>query len=205
MKKTLLPFILLLSFLSFSQTNDPYIQALIEQYSDSLELNCDVYIELDVEGIIIPPKTVNLRFENGEPQISGQGIAMLPKKGIVNQFNDLLQEEFQAIYLSKRGTNRVYKLVSLDDTSDWITADVEFDENLLLVTEATINTRKFGSFNVKNSYANGKYPDKTEINFNLKKFKLPLKFLGRSDPSFSKIEGQEITEGKVYLSYTYLD
>jgi hypothetical protein len=192
--------------LNWSQTKDPYIEALIMQYADSLELNCDVYIELDVEGIVIPPKTINLRFKNGEPQISGEGIAMLPKKGIVNQFNELLQEEFEAIYLSKRGTKRVYKLVSLDDTSDWITADVEFDELSLLVTEATINTRKFGSFKVTNAYEGLKYPSKTTINFNLKRFKLPIKFLGRMDATAVNDTGdQEITEGKVYLSYTYLD
>jgi hypothetical protein len=185
--------------------HDPYIASLVQQYSDSLEINCDVYIEIDVEGITVPPKTVNLRFENGEPQISGQGIALLPKKGIVNQFNDLLNEEFQAIYLSKRGSNRIYKLVSLDDTSDWITADIEFDENKLLVTAATINTRKFGSFRLINSYENFKYPSKTEINFNLKKFKLPIKFLGRADATYAGKGEPEITEGKVYLSYTYLD
>jgi hypothetical protein len=137
---------------SRAQSNDAYIQALIDRYSEPLELNCDVFIELDVEGIVIPPKTINLRFMNGEPKISGEGIAMLPKKGIVNQFNELLQEDFQAIYLSNRGNKRVYKLVSLDDRSDWITADVMFDERSLLVSEATINTRKFGSFKVVNSY-----------------------------------------------------
>ena len=188
-----------------AQNHDVYIEALIEQYSDSLDMNCDVFIEIDVEGIMVPPKTVNLRFENGEPQISGTGIAMLPKKGIVNQFNDLLNEQFQAIYLSKRGTKRVYKLVSLDEQSDWITADIEFDEISLLVGKATINTRKFGSFNVLNSYDGLKYPSKTEINFNLKKFKLPIKFLGRAEASYTDSGEQEITEGKVYLSYTYLD
>ena len=95
-------------------------------------------------------------------------------------------------------------MVSLDDASDWITADIEFDEQDLIVTEATITTRKFGSFQINNSYEGEKFPSKTTINFSLKKFKLPLKFLGRSDPGFSKIEEQEITEGKVYLSYTYM-
>jgi len=189
----------------FGQAHDEYIEALMAQYSEDLDINCEVYIEIDVEGIIMPPKTVYLKFENGEPLVSGEGIAMLPKKGIVNQFNRLLNEEFQAIYLSKRGTKRVYKLVSLNDESDWITADLEFDELSLLVTQATINTRKFGSFKVINSYEDLKYPSKTEISFNLKKFKLPLKFLGRTDAVLTGDEDQEITEGKVFLSYTYLD
>ncbi|MEM1001801.1 MAG: hypothetical protein AAGH46_04045 [Bacteroidota bacterium] len=194
-----------LPLLSATQTYDEYIESLIQQYSEKIDINCDVYIEIDVEGILVPPKTVNLRFENGEPKISGEGIAMLPKNGIVDQFNRLLNEKFQAIYLSKRGTKRVYKLVSLDEKSDWITADVEFDESNLLVTSATINTRKFGCFDVSNTYENSKYPSKTKINFSLKKFKLPIKLLGRVDATVTKSKDQEITEGKVYLTYTYLD
>ena len=205
MKTVVNALILCLFSLCQAQNHDAHIEALIEHYSKAVDINCDVYIEIDVEGITVPPKTVNLRFENGEPQISGEGIAMLPKKGIVNQFNDLLNQQFQAIYLSKRGTKRVYKLVSLDEQADWITADIEFDELNLLVSKATINTRKFGSFNVHNTYDGFKYPSKTEINFNLKKFKLPIKFLGRADASYKGAGESEITQGKVHLSYTYLD
>ena len=205
MRRTVIVLCLLVLQFSTAQNHDEYIEALIQQYAEQIDINCDVYIEIDVEGMIVPPKTVNLKYENGEPTISGEGIAMLPKKGIVDQFNRLLNEKFQAIYLSKRDTRRVYKLVSLDDRSDWITADIEFDEVSLLVTTATINTRKFGSFNVSNSYEDLKCPSKTEINFNLKKFKLPIKFLGRVDATVTKSEGQEITEGKVYLTYKYLD
>jgi len=197
-------YLLVIGFVS-GQTHDEHIQALIDQYTTQIDINCDVYIEIDVEGIIVPPKTVNLRFNEGEPSISGKGIAMLPKNGIVDQFNKLLKEQFQAIYLSKRGTKRVYKLVSLEASSDWITADIEFDEVNLLITTATINTRKFGSFKVNNTYEGFKYPAKSVIFFDLKKFKLPIKFLGRVDATVTNPDKEEITEGKVYLTYTYLD
>jgi hypothetical protein len=195
---------LFLTGLLWGQVHDEHIQALIDQYTAQIDVNCDVYIEVDVEGIIVPPKTVNLRFKDGEPQISGEGIAMLPKKGIIDQFNRLLNEQFQAIYLSKRGTKRVYKLVSLEESSDWITADIEFDENTLFITKTTINTRKFGSFKVSNTYKDYMYPSKSVIYFDLKKFKLPIKLLGRVDAKITNPDTEEITEGKVYLTYTYL-
>ncbi|MDP5081943.1 MAG: hypothetical protein NWP87_04740 [Winogradskyella sp.] len=200
-------FIVTITFglLLHSQVDDPYIERLKKQYENRLNLNCDVVINVDVEGIIIPKKTINLRFVNNEPIISGEGISLLPKKGIINQFNELLASPFQAIFLSKRKNNRIYKLVSLDEKSDWITADIEFDEQSLLVFKATVNTRKFGAFNIHNSYAESDYPSETRINFNIKKFKLPLKFIGRTNTSVDSSNNDETIEGTVYLYYTYLD
>lgn len=189
---------------SFGQ-KDEYIEGLKQQYSEVLNLNCDVEIIVDVEGIEIPKKNVHLRFINNELQIEGDGISLLPKKGIINHFNDLLKSPFQSIYLSKRRNNRVYKLVSLDENSDWITADLEFDQTNYEIVRAIVNTRKFGSFKVENSYSGFKYPSSTLITFNIKKFKLPLKFLGRMDNSVSNQGEQEITEGKVRLNYIYIN
>jgi hypothetical protein len=205
MKIKFLMFIVLFGTVNFAQENDKYIENLKLKYAEVLNINCDVDIEIDVEGITITKKTVNLRFVDNEPIISGNGISLLPKKGVINQFNRLLATPFQAIFLSKRKDNRIYKLVSLDEKSDWITADLEFDEQTLLVSKATINTRKFGTFEVYNTYTNKRYPSKTKITFNIKKFTLPLKFIGRTDKTFSKLKDDEITEGKVYLYYTYID
>lgn len=190
---------------SQGKVEDLYIGGLKAHYEKVLDVNCTVVIDVDVEGIIIPKKTINLQFINNEPVISGDGISLVPKKGIINQFNKLLATPFQAIFLSKRNNDRVYKLVSLDEKSDWITADLEFDEDSFLISKATINTRKFGAFKIYNKYNDSLYPSETRIVFNIKKFRLPLKFIGRSETSFSESKDREVSEGTVNLSYTYLD
>lgn len=198
--------LVLVCFFSFvNAQEDEHIEGLKNHYLSTLNVSCDVEIIVDVEGITIPNKKVQLRFVNDELILKGEGISLLPKKGILNQFHELLSSPFQPIFLSKRGNNRVYKLVSLDDKTDWITADLEFDEDSYEIKEAMITTRKFGSFKVNNSYAGTKFPSQTIISFNMKKFKLPLKFIGRMDSSLSEVNSNEITEGKVYLNYTYLD
>lgn len=196
-------FIVFLNFVHAQE--DEHIEGLKNHYLSTLNVSCDVEIIVDVQGITIPNKTVQLRFVNDELIVKGEGISLLPKKGILNQFHELLASPFQAIFLSKRGNNRVYKLVSLDDKADWITADLEFDEQSYEIEEAKITTRKFGSFQVNNTYADSKFPKQTVISFNMKKFKLPLKFIGRMDSSLSDVGADEITEGKVYLNYTYID
>ena len=124
--------------------------------------------------------------------------------GMINQFKELLSSPMQAIYLSKRQNNLVYKLVSLDPNSDWITADIVFNENSLLIYESTITTKKFGAFHTANVYNDKMYPSQSVITFNIKKFKVPLKFIGRTIDASDQPESNEEVLGKITLSYTYL-
>jgi len=203
-------FYLLLLFFCFSVLAqeevkmDP-IDSLIERYSSNLNIKCDIDINIDVEGMVIPDKKIYVEFEEGKkPIIKGKGLALLPKKGIVGQFNELFSTQLQPIFLSKRGNNLIYKLVSLDQKSDWITADIIFDELSLLINEATINTRKQGTFFTKHFYEDEIYPSKSIINFNIQKFSIPLKFVGRTEkPSGNDKNDKEII-GTITLNYTYL-
>ena len=200
-------FTLLIAF-SYGQTDtDERINALAEKYTKDQQVNCEILIKTDVEGMVVPDKVIKVGFrENGKMEVKGKGIALLPKKGMINQFKELLSSPFQAIYLSKRKNNLVYKLVSLDQNSDWITADIEFDEQTLLIYKSVINTRKFGAFHIEHTYSNGyMFPETSVIMFNAKKFKMPLKFIGRTEGVPADQSRDEEIQGKVTLQYTYLD
>lgn len=186
--------------------HDEKINALVEKYTAELNIKCEILIETDVEGMIVPDKKITVDFkENGKPEVKGKGITLLPKKGMINQFKELFSSPFQAIYLSKRQNNLVYKLVSLNQNSDWVTTDIEFDEDTLLIYNTIINTKKFGAFSTENTYDDGMYPSKSIVTFNIKKFKLPLKFIGRTESTtISNSKGKNVL-GTVTLSYTYLD
>jgi len=197
-----------LNFFSvFAQNNhDEKINALIKQYANKHNLKCEIVVKIDIEGMHIPDKKIYTEFKKDEkPIMKGDGLMLLPKKGTINQFNELLSSPLQAIYLSKIKDNLVYKLVSLDQNSDWITADIIFNEQTNQIFESTVNTRKFGTFHTVNLYGDQIYPSKSTITFDIKKIKIPLKFVGReqSVSTYSDQNKNEEVKGKITLIYHY--
>jgi hypothetical protein len=186
--------------------HDDNINALVEQYIQNPELKCEITIQIDVEGMRIPDKKLIVDFrKDKKPKVKSEGLALLPKKGTIDQFSKLLSSPFQAIYISKTEKNLVYKLVSLDPKSDWITADITFDEKTYLIYRSVVNTRKFGSFQSDHSYKEKIYPFRSIITFEVKKFKIPLKFIGREQGVTSSIPDKEKNvQGKITLIYKYL-
>lgn len=192
---------------SFAQNqHDENIKALIKQYTVKPELKCEVIVRVDVAGMHIPEKTVYVEFLKDEkPKVKGEGLSLLPKKGTVDQFSELLSSPFQAIYLSKVKNKLVYKLVSLDQKSNWITADLIFDENSFIIYDSTVNSRKFGTFHTEHTYDDSIYPSRSIITFDIKKFKVPLKFIGREQSVTDDRTKDKHTQGRITLLYTYLD
>lgn len=205
--KTLLGIVLfLLSGLMLGQSvNDEHILRLRSKYDVDIDLKCEIRVRIDVEGMVIPEKEVYVEFsKDGKTRVQGKGLSLLPKRGTVEQFKTLLTTPMQAIFLSKRGDYRVYKLVSLDPSADWITADIVLDPEALLIYESVVNTRKHGTFTTLNQYDSGDYPSRTEVGFEVKKFNLPLKFIGSEQSRESSKDLDMEVIGKVVLEYNYL-
>ena len=205
-KRFYLIFIFSFTIMHGQSHTDEYIKALVDQYADKPELKCEILVQVDVDGMHIPDKKITVTFEKDKnPKVKGEGLALLPKKGSIDQFSKLLSSPFQAIFLSDSDENLQYKLVSLDSKNDWITADITFDKKSFLIYESVVNTQKHGSFQALHSYDNEIYPSKSIITFDIKKFKIPLKFIGR-ERSISKYpKNDENVHGKITLWYTYLD
>ena len=190
----------------FSQDqNDEYILRLKEKYDKDSELKCQIRIKIDIEGLTIPEKEVYVEFaKDAKTVVRGKGLSLLPKRGTVEQFRNLMGTPMQAIFLSKKGAYRVYKLVALDPSSDWITADIVFEPGENLIYETVVNTRKHGTFTTLNEYDGNDYPSRTEVTFEVKKFKLPLKFIGSEQTTETLSGMNEDVMGRVILEYTYL-
>ena len=186
-------------------TEDEHILRLKKKYDTEIDLKCEIRIQVDVEGLVIPEKEVYVEFaKDRKVVVRGKGLSLIPKRGTVEQFRDLLSTPMQAIFLSKKGSNMVYKLVALDPSADWITADIIFDPDQDLIYESVVNTRKHGTFTTLNEYDGQDYPSRTEVTFEVKKFKLPLKFIGGEQSSESMKGIDKEVMGKVILNYTYL-
>lgn len=185
--------------------NDEHIVRLKSKYDVDIDLKCDIRVRISVEGMVVPDKEVYVEFsKDGKTRVQGKGLSLLPKRGTLEQFKTLLTTPMQAIFLSKRGDYRVYKLVALDPSADWITADIVFDPETLLIYQSVVNTRKHGTFTTVNQYDSGDYPSRTEVNFEVKKFNLPLKFIGSEQSSESSKGADEEVKGTVILEYKYL-
>ena len=185
--------------------SDEHILRLKSKYDVDIDLKCEIRVRINVDGMVIPDKEVYVEFsKDGKTRVQGKGLSLLPKRGTVEQFKTLLNTPMQAIYLSKRGDFLVYKLVALDPSADWITADIVIDPEALLIYESVVNTRKHGTFTTVNQYSSGDYPSRTEVNFEAKKFNLPLKFIGSEQSKDSAKDFAGEVKGTVILEYTYL-
>lgn len=161
-----------------------------------------VNISIDVPGLTIPPKDISVVYEKGKkPQIKGKGILLLPKKGFLNQFSDLLDVQAHWILMEEKGGLLGYKLVSLDPKSDWVTADLKISKANLRIDEINLTTKESGVYLIKHSYGKGVFPTATEISFLTNRFNIPLKFLGKSNIKNIKDKDGKV-KGKIFLRFT---
>jgi hypothetical protein len=173
-----------------------------KKYSINRGFETRVTISIDVPGLTIPPKDISVFYEKGKkPQIKGKGILLLPKKGFLNQFSEVLNVEAHWILLEEKGDILRYKLVSLDPKSDWVTADLKISKSNLHIDEINLTTKEAGVFLIKHTYGKAIFPTATEISFLTNKFNIPLKFLGKS--SIKNIKDKEgKVKGKIVLRFS---
>ena len=188
-------------FVAFSFAQPSYLNQVIERYQIPNGFKSTVQVRIDIPGLIAPPKTIEIYAEKGKkPKIKGDGLILLPKKGFVEQFNDLLTSPGHWILLNSSGEYENFKLVSLDPKSEWITADIKFFKPDPRIEELNLTTRDTGEYLIKYSYNETSYPVKSEISFEPDRLNIPLKFMGKSDLSEIKDSNGKVG-GKIYVVF----
>jgi hypothetical protein len=195
-------FVLILLFLSncfLVKAQTELAENLKKKYDIKRGFETMVNIKIDVQGLTIPPKDISVFYEKGKkPQIKGKGILLLPKKGFLNQFSELLNVPAHWILLEEKGDVLYYKLVSLDPKSDWVTADLNISKANLRIDEINLTTKESGVYLIKHSYGKSVFPTTTEISFLTSRFNIPLKFLGKSN--IKDKDGK--VKGKILLKFS---
>lgn len=198
----LLLVLILFQFIS-AQTAKTSIDSLIDQQFLHNSFETRVLIEVAVPGIDMPNKEIEIKAQAGKkPKIKGKGLLLVPKKGLYGQLSELVKNPYQVIPMTLYKDSVQVKLVSLDPTSDWITADVNYTKSNFLIHRLVLNTKENGQFDIRNFYRTSGIPNYTLINFEVWNKKLPIKFLGRQ-VSKQKLSKDGTTKGSVKL--TYLD
>jgi hypothetical protein len=181
---------------------DPLLEAVKANYRNS-GVQCSVDVHIEVPGLKMPDKQLFIKFAPGsKPVIKGEGMLLIPKKGLLGQFNEVLEEESQVIFLGNQGDTALYKIVSLSSESDWVTADVKIYRPDKRIYYMDIFTKEYGSFKVRHRYAETVMPSISVITFEAEAFKLPVKFLGRGNAEDLPTDEDGKVRGRVTLQYS---
>lgn len=168
-------------------------------------ISCRIEIELDVPGLSMPEKEIGLSLEKGKkPRIESDGITILPRHGIIGQYREFLDLECQVIPIRENGDTLVYKVVSLERRSDWVTVDLVVTGSDAKIHSMLVATRKNGEYLIHHMYGDEAFifPERTEISFEAMPLKLPLKFMGRQEGVEFLTEDRGPVTGKVILRYS---
>lgn len=203
MKKILFVLIAFLPFSCFAQDGQALLDSLLTLQQQFKGVQCSVKVHVDVPGINMPDKNIFVKYEKDKkPVIKSKGLLMLPRKGLYGQMQDLLNTPYQAILLEDDSDTLKYKIVSLDNESDWVTADIYLHKPTMHVHYLDITTREYGSFQIRHYYGQSNFPMKSIVSFESLPAKLPLKFLGRKTKEEMKLSGGDKIKGKIVLNYS---
>jgi len=204
--------LLMLSFLItkglVAQELPEILQRVLQTDTAYQSISCTVNIQVDVPGLNMPEKDIYLELEKDKkPKIKSKGLIILPKRGIIGQYREFLNQACQAIPMGENGDTITYKVVSLDKKTDWVTVDLSITKTDVRVQHMLIATRKNGEYEVKHSYGaeSDIFPAHTIISFEAMPLKLPLKFLGQQEGMESLEEQDGPVTGKVILDYSNIE
>lgn len=210
MKSAILSFLVFFAVLqsskhTYAQQLPEILQQVLNADTSFNKIRCKISIHVDVAGLKIPDKKIALELEKGkEPAIKSEGMVFFPKRGVIGQYHEFLDSKCQSILIDEKPDTVLYKLVSLDNSTDWVTVDLKVSKLDTRVHEMVISTRKNGEFVVKHWYNRGsfKFPEKTEISFEAMPVKFPLKFMGQKNSEPSIVNSDEPVNGRVILHYS---
>jgi hypothetical protein len=181
------------------------LQKVLKADTAYLSISCRIDIQLDVPGLSMPEKEIGLTLEKGEkPRIESDGITILPRQGIIGQYREFLDLECQVIPIRENGDTLVYKVVSLERRSDWVTVDLVVTGSDAKIHSMLVSTRKNGEYLIRHWYGfeSEPFPERTEISFEAVPLKLPLKFMGRQEGIEFLSDQKGPVTGKVILRYS---
>ena len=137
-----------------SFNSNPLIDQVRDYYDIGNGLQCSVTVQIDVPGMTIPDKYVFIEIlPDKAPKIKGSGLIFLPKKGLTNQFDELLGQEAHTIDMGTKGDTSIIKLVAIVPKSDWVTADLYISTELSRIEKMIIQSRENGEYTVVHTYS----------------------------------------------------
>jgi hypothetical protein len=203
------------SLSSYSQPADLLIQKVAAKLATVKSYEAKGTLKTDVPFLKLPLSEVQISFKFPDQLIIKKqgGVSVLPKGGLKISMNSLLVDanytSFSAGRINWKGKDLlVVKLVPNATNSDVVISTLYVDEKEFLIRKAITTTKDNGTYEIEMEY--GKYakwalPDKAEMIFSLKDYKLPKAITFEYDAGLEeKKEAKKPTDnkGKVEIIYS---
>lgn len=183
MRKILLFLILVLAGSLQAQTAKDLLQKVKAKYDKVNDYTATGKMKTNVIFIKAPVATISVYYKKPDKlKIKNEkGVSFIPKgTANVNMNNVLGLSNFEAV---EAGTEKVgsveckvVKIFPLSDEENITRATLYIDETKLLLMRSVISTRENGTYELRmhyNKYAEWGLPDKVELSFNTRDYKLP--------------------------------
>lgn len=178
-----LGFALLLTAPAAAQDVKPLLQKVKEKYDRVNDYTAQGKLKTNVLFIKAPVATVSIWYKRPDKlKIKNEkGVSFIPKGSVnINMNNVLGLNNYEAVAAGIERIGgadcRVVKIFPLSDEENITRATLYIDESMLLVKKSVISTRENGTYELLmqyKQYAAWGLPDKVELSFNTKDYKLP--------------------------------
>lgn len=159
------------------------LQKVKEKYDKVNDYTATGKMKTNVLFIKAPVATVKIYYKRPDKlKIKNEsGVSFIPKGSVnINMNNVLGLNNFEAVEAAAEKVNgvdcKVVKIFPLSDDENISRATLYIDEKQLLVMKSVISTRENGTYEllmIYKKYASYGLPDKVELTFNTRDYKLP--------------------------------
>lgn len=183
MYRLVIVFFLLHAFSPQAQDVKLLLQKVKEKYDKVSDYTADGKMKTNVLFIKAPVAKVKVYYKKPDKlKIKNEkGVSFIPKGAVnINMNNVLALKNFEAIASANEKINgtdcKVVKIFPLNDEESITRATLYIDEKQMVIMKSVISTRENGTYELVMTYkSQAEYglPDKVELSFNTKDYKLP--------------------------------
>lgn len=189
---------------------DEVIERVREKIGKVKGFSANVALELDVDFIRMPTKYAAMAYHPPkEAKFDSEDFIVVPKRGLDFTYEDLFKYEYSSLYVGEEMVNdqkvHVVKIIPLENKSKVVLATLFIDQKTDQILRSEINTRSHGTYLIDMKFDQVKYnlPSEMVITFEMEKFNLPLKYLGKNvDVDKKKMKSEGPKTGRMILSFS---
>jgi outer membrane lipoprotein-sorting protein len=213
MKKIFILFFALTFVLNAQNNNaDKILSEVKKKFEKVNDYKCDVNIKVDFDFIKMPDTKATIYFKKpNKVKMESKGFAMLPKQGINFSPMQLLEGDFNTLYIRQEKYGNyatdVVKIIPNSDSSDIIMTTLWVDNAQSLIRKIETIGRKAGTIKIELNYSAGQthpMPESAKFYFNFGEMSMPMNPM-QQDKKDDENRGRVPQEMKGAVTITYSD
>lgn len=204
-------FVVLLSVFFCARGQNYSSEEVIERVKEKLNklkgYDADVKVSVLADFINMPTKNIQIKYVSPNSiEIQSQDFVLIPKNGIDFTYKELFSKAYVAVGLEDEMVYdqncKVIKIIPIDGRSKFVLVTFWINSNYQ-IQKAEIFTKENGNFQAKMLFGSAEsvIPKRVEMDFEIDKLKIPLKFLGKNNISKKSLKDKDPDIGRVVLVF----